>query len=303
MSSISDEKKLFHRLKVLSDAFLLSSKALDYKSFLRTATRHFKIFTDADASVLLLNNNDECLTPVCSLGIPFSKIKDVTLPCSTRLKDIITHPVVDVRYTSFMNTPLIHNRKLIGLSAVFSIVPEKFHTFEHDKYESIFLTILASYIAASIENVTLLNTIKSIERSKFEWESTVDTIEDLISIHDIDFTIVRANKAVARKFNMDIKAIIGRKCYEIFHGREEPCTTCPHRKAMETLTMCTEEIEDPHMCGIFNITTFPHFNEAGKCIGTIHVAKDVTGQKKMLEQVIQSEFSRLDQAKLTQDIY
>ena len=290
MSFISDKKRLYHRLKVLSDAFLLSPRALDYKSFLRTATRHFKVFTEADASVLLLNNNDENLTPVCSAGIPFSKIKDASLPCSMRLKDIITHPVMDVRYTSFMNTPLIHNRKLIGLSAVFSIVPDKFHTFEHDKYEILFLTMLASYIAASIENVTLINTIKSIERSKFEWESTFDTIEDLISIHDADFTIVRANKAVAKKFNMDIKAIIGKKCYKIFHGTEEPWKTCPHRKTTETMTTCTEEIEDPHMCGIFNITTFPYFNAAGKCTGSIHVAKDVTEQKKMLDQALRSEF-------------
>jgi PAS domain-containing protein len=302
MPSISDEKKLHHRLKTLSDAFLLSSRVLDYKSFLRTITKHFKVFTEADASVLLLNNNNESLTPVCSVGIPFSKIKDACLPCSMRLKDLITHPVLDLRYTSFMNTPLIHNRKLIGLSAVFSIMPEKFHTFEHDKYESLFLTMLASYIAVSIENVTLINTIKSIERSKFDWESTIDIIEDLISIHDEDFTIVRANKAVAKKFNTDIKAIIGKKCYKVFHGTEEPWKTCPHRKTMETKTPCTEEIEDPHMCGIFTITTFPHFNEIGKCIGSIHVAKDVTEQKKRLEQVLHSEFSENRQVKQLQHL-
>ena len=76
MSSVSGEKKLHQRLKILSDAFLLSSRALDYKSVMRAVTRHFKVFTGADASVLLLNNNDENLTPVCSAGIPFSKIKN-----------------------------------------------------------------------------------------------------------------------------------------------------------------------------------------------------------------------------------
>ncbi|GAN33994.1 MAG: PAS domain-containing protein [Candidatus Brocadia sp. AMX2] len=286
MSSISDEKKLYHRIKALSDAFLQSSRALDYKSFLRTATRHFKVFTGADASVLMLNN-DENLTPVCSVGIPFSKVKDACLPCSTRLKDIITRPVIDVRYTSFMNTPLIHNRKLIGLSAVFSIIPEKFHAFEYDKYESLLMTTLASYIAVSIENATLMNTFKSIERSKIEWESAFDAINDLISIHDTDFTILRANKAVAKKFNMDIKSIVGKKCYKIFHGTEEPWKICPHRKSMEKKTPCTEEIVDPHMCGIFNITAFPYFNDAGKFIGSIHVTKDITMQKKLLGQVTQ----------------
>jgi signal transduction histidine kinase len=166
MSSISDEKKLYQRLKTLSDVFLLpTSKPLDYKSIIRTVTKHFKIFTEADASVLMLNNNNENLTPVFSIGIPFSKIKDSTLPLSTRLKDIVSRPVLDVRYSSFMNTPLIHNRKLIGLSAVFSTIPEYFHTFERDKYNNLLLTILASYFAVSIENVTLSDSIKSLERS------------------------------------------------------------------------------------------------------------------------------------------
>ena len=165
MSSISDEKKLYQRLKTLSDVFLLpTSKPLDYKSIIRTVTKHFKIFTEADASVLMLNNNNENLTPIFSIGIPFSKIKDSTFPLSTRLKDIVSRPVLDVRYSSFMNTPLIHNRKLIGLSAVFSIVPENFHTFERDKYDNLLLTILASYFAVSIENGILVNSMKSIER-------------------------------------------------------------------------------------------------------------------------------------------
>ena len=172
MSSISDEKKLYQRLKTLSDVFLLpTSKPLDYKSIIRTVTKHFKIFTEADASVLMLNNNNENLTPVFSIGIPFSKIKDSTLPLSTRLKDIVSRPVLDVRYSSFMNTPLIHNRKLIGLSAVFSTIPEYFHTFERDKYNNLLLTILASYFAVSIENVTLSDSIKSLERSDEQGKS------------------------------------------------------------------------------------------------------------------------------------
>lgn len=166
MSSLSDEKKLYQRLKTLSDVFLLpTSKPLDYKSIIRTVTKHFKIFTEADASVLMLNNNNENLTPVFSIGIPLSKIKDSTLPLSTRLKDIVSRPVLDVRYSSFMNTPLIHDRKLIGLSAVFSTIPEYFHTFECNKYNNLLLTILASYFAVSIENVTLSDYIKSLKRS------------------------------------------------------------------------------------------------------------------------------------------
>ncbi len=288
MPSISHEKKLYQRLKVLSDAFLLSSKTFEYKSILRIATKHFKLFTEADASVLLLNNKDGDLTPVCSFGIPFTKIKDIILPSSTRLRDILARPVLDMRYTSFMNTPLIHNRKLIGLFAVFSIIPEKFYVFEHDKYENLFLTILASHFAVTIENAALTHVILSKDRCEFDWENTFDAIDDMISIHDSDFTIIRANKAVARKFNMDIREIVGKKCYKIFHNMEEPWKTCPHNKSLETMTKCLEEIEDPHMGGIFTITTFPYCNKAGKCVGAIHITKDVTEYRKMWDQIMQT---------------
>lgn len=276
MSSISDEKTLHQQIKNLSDAFLLSSRALNYKSVLQTATRHFKVFTDADATVLMLNDNSGNLTPVRSIGIPFAKIKDTSIPSSTRLKDIIAHPIFDVRYPSFMNTPLILNRKLIGLYAVFSTIPEKFHRFEHNNYEGHCLTMLASYIAVSIGNSIMINSIDTMEHSQLDWEKAFDEIEDLISINDADFNIVRANKAVAKKFNTSQLEIVGKKCYTVFHGTEESWETCPHRKSMDTMTTCTEQIEDPHMCGIFHITAFPHFNKSGKRIGSIIVARDIT---------------------------
>lgn len=281
MASISYEKKLYQRLKTLSDAFLLSSWDLDYKAMLRAVTKHFKVFTEADASVLMLHDTKKNLTPVCSLGIPLSKVKDTKLPSSTRLKDILSHPILDARYASFMNIPLIQNRKLIGLCAVFSTVPEKFDIFEHDKYENLFLTMLASYISVNVENVIQANSLQLMERSKSEWENSLDTIDTLVSIHDADFTIIRANTAVAKKFNTDIKEIIGKKCYKVFHGTEEPWKTCPHRKSLETKTQCSEEIEDPYMCGIFNITASPFFNDAGKYLGTLHVTRDITKHKKL----------------------
>jgi hypothetical protein len=98
MSSTLDGKILYQRFKALLEIFLLTSKISDYDSVLRIITRYFKIFTDADAFVLFLNNDNNNLTPVCSTGIKFSSIKDSYIPPSTRLKDIISRPVLDVRY-------------------------------------------------------------------------------------------------------------------------------------------------------------------------------------------------------------
>ncbi len=290
MSFTSDEKKLYQQIKTLSDAFLLpSTTSLDYKSAIRTATKHFKMFTEADASVLMLNDNNGNLAPVFSLGIPFSQIKDTLLSLSTRLKDIVSHPALDLRYSSFMNTPLIYNRKLVGLSAVFSIVPEKLQAFEHDKYKSLLLTMLASYFAVIIENVSLADSAKSLKLPESNWQQAFDSIGDLVSIHDADFNIIHANTAVAKMFNMNREDIVGKKCYKIFHNTEKPWEPCPHSKTLKTHVSCTEEINDPHMGGVFNITTLPCFNEAGQCTSTIHIARNVTGQKNLRDQTVRDE--------------
>ncbi|HHT9150889.1 MAG TPA: ATP-binding protein [Candidatus Wujingus californicus] len=289
MTSVIDKKKLYQRLKILFDTFILTSKTSDYNTILKTATKYFKKFTDSDASVLFLNKNNENLIPVYSIGIPLPRIKNTNIPSFTRLKDIISRPLLDVRYASFMNTPLIQNRKLIGVLAVFSIAPEKFILFEHDKYENLFLSLLASHLAAIIENSTLLKTIGVIENSKNDWENTFDAIDDLISIHDTDFNVIRANKAVANKFNMDIRDIIGKKCYKIFHGTDEPLKTCPDSKTLNTKCVYSVEIEDPHMNGTFSFKSFPHYSESKRLIGSIVIAKDITKQIHENKLLIQSE--------------
>lgn len=288
MPSISGEKNLRRRLKILSDAFLPSSRALNYQAILRMAAKHFKTFTGAEASVLMLNNH-EFLTPAFSMGIPLSTIKGVSLPSSAKPNEILIHPPMGVRYASFLNIPLVYNRKLIGLAAVFSAAPERFKLFEQDKDEGSLLDMLASYVAAGIENITLTNTIKTIERLKYDWENTFDSIDDLISIQDTSFTIVRANKAVARKFGVDIRDIIGKKCFKVFHGTDVPPVECPCCKSVETKTKYTMDSEEPHTKGIFNVTTFPLFDDGGRFMGTIRVARDVTEHKKLWNHLIQSE--------------
>jgi nitrogen-specific signal transduction histidine kinase len=251
--------------------------------------KQFKVFTEADASVLMLNDGKGNLNTAYSIGIPISEIKDATLPLSKRLKDIIARPVIDARYTSFLNTPLIRNRKLIGLSAVFSTVPEIFHPFEHGKYESLFLTMLAGYAAINIENASLDEAVRSMEYSQANWKNIFNSIDDLISVHDRDYNIILANKSVAREFNKNEKEIIGKKCYEIYYGSDECSAICPCRRVSETKTKCAANITYPKKQGVFNITTFPFFDETGNCIGTIRVTKNVSEFKGLQNQTVLTE--------------
>jgi len=97
---------------------------------------------------------------------------------------------------------------------------------------------------------------EKIKQVAEEWRTTFDSITDLVSIHDRDFRILRANQAFASAFGMEIGAIPGKKCSEVVHGTEEPWSLCPHRQTMESGKPVTGdqpgktiEKEDPQMPG------------------------------------------------------
>ena len=122
--------------------------------------------------------------------------------------------------------------------------------------------------------------LQQVFDAKNDWETTFDSISDLISIHDENFNIIRCNKALGRKFNAEPKDLIGKKCYEIFHGSDKPHPACPLARCKETSKPETEEIDDPNMGGVFLISSFPRFDKKGGRIGYVEICRDITEQKE-----------------------
>ncbi len=125
---------------------------------------------------------------------------------------------------------------------------------------------------------------KKVSEGGKEWEATFDAIPDLISIHDLDFRIKKANRAFYEKFGIDKKDVIYRRCYEIFHDKTNPWKSCPFTKTLETGKTSIQEVEDPHLGGVYSISTSPIFHE-GAIIGVIHVARDITKYKRIEKEL------------------
>ena len=56
-----------------------------------------------------------------------------------------------------------------------------------------------------------------IKQTAEEWETTFDSITDMVSIHDADLRLKRVNRRFAEVFGMKAEEFIGRHCYEVFH--------------------------------------------------------------------------------------
>ena len=127
-----------------------------------------------------------------------------------------------------------------------------------------------------------------------EWEATFDSITDLVSIHDRDFTVLRVNRAFCEALGLPPEELVGKKCYEVIHGSREPLGTCPHAKAMETMKPVTEEIWEPRLEKYLLVSVSPILDERGEVTGSAHVVKDIT-KRKQAEEALQQSYDELEE--------
>jgi PAS domain S-box-containing protein len=125
-----------------------------------------------------------------------------------------------------------------------------------------------------VDEALLLRVVK-------EWSATFDAISDLVSVHDQDFNVVRCNRAFADFIGSEPKELIGKKCYELIHCTSEPIENCPHKAALESGATEVEEVmvgPQDNIC--LHVTCSPYHDEEGRLVGSAHVARDITSQKK-----------------------
>jgi two-component system NtrC family sensor kinase len=122
------------------------------------------------------------------------------------------------------------------------------------------------------------------------WESTFDAIRDPVMIIDRNFTIERANLAAAERSEQDIRALVGKKCYQIFARREEICPHCPLPQTLKKKSPQSAEIDELMPGGDFQVNSYPMIRDikAGE-ERVVHHYRDVTEERRLQRKLIQSE--------------
>lgn len=123
-----------------------------------------------------------------------------------------------------------------------------------------------------------------IVQAKMEWEETFDSINDVILIIDKDFNIIQANKAAEKILGLSLSDILGQKYYKIYHGTEHPIEMCPACQSLKTGSASAVEFFKPEINKYLKVNAFPRFDKNNKIIGLVHIARDITAQKKVEEE-------------------
>ncbi len=132
------------------------------------------------------------------------------------------------------------------------------------------------------------NNEAQLRKSKEEWEKTFDAMSDIVTIQDKDMHIVRANKAAHDFFQKNLGELNGKHCYEIFTGMSVPCHGCPLLNTLEDIGKHSGIIHHKNLGRTFLVSSAVIVGDDGKLQYLVHVAKDITDQKRLEEELFQA---------------
>jgi PAS domain S-box-containing protein len=116
-----------------------------------------------------------------------------------------------------------------------------------------------------------------------DWEDTFNAITDMITIHDMDFNIIRANKAAEKILSLPFLETTKVKCYNYYHGTDSPPEMCPSCECLKNGKPVTFEMFEPHLNKFLEIRAMPRFDKNRLIGGIIHVIRDITERRKVDE--------------------
>jgi PAS domain S-box-containing protein len=136
---------------------------------------------------------------------------------------------------------------------------------------------------------------EALLQERDEWESTFDSLTDMVTIHDKNYDIIRANSSARQMLGLPLlgNLITNAKCFMCYHGTEKPPEGCPSCRSLETEQPCSFELFEPHLNRYLEIRAIPRFDTHHQCIGLVHVVRDIT-KRKQAEEETQRERAFLD---------
>lgn len=225
-------------------------------------TLDYIILLDRDLKFLQMNDN-------------FLKLMDI------RREDIIGRSIEGFSSSIFQIPDLIINAQK-ALDGKESTIETKFTLWDEERYlriKHIPTTFDDGEPGATliIEDITeRKKSEKKMKQAVKEWEVTFNSVSDMISILDQNFTIIRANRSFAKLFQCKPEECIGRKCYDLLHGTNKTHSLCPCKQVQSTKKSATVEFFEPHVGRRFEISASPIFNDDGEISGSVHIMKDIT---------------------------
>jgi PAS domain S-box-containing protein len=116
------------------------------------------------------------------------------------------------------------------------------------------------------------------------WRQTFDAMADSVAVFDGEGIVRHCNAATGALAGRERADILGRPCYEVFHGAGDFRADCPQRRAHQSGVSESGFTEREGRS--YRVTFVPQLDEAGRVSGGVQVLTDVTELKRVTEGVI-----------------
>lgn len=142
------------------------------------------------------------------------------------------------------------------------------------------------YMPESIRKAGWRKRMKHRNRLWLLEESLVfDAVSDLMSFQDLDYNVLFGNKAAAESIKEAPENLIGRKCYEIWYRRKNPCGNCLVPEALR--------FEEPQAKGIsapdgriWSVTACPFRNKDMRISTTVGIVRSAITERKEAQEAL-----------------
>lgn len=129
-----------------------------------------------------------------------------------------------------------------------------------------------------------------VAQGKQMWEATFDAIVDPVLVVRGDYTVDRANMAAAGSAGVEVKKLIGKKCFQIFAKRKSPCIGCPLQVSIQANSPRRSELEAFSDQREFLASAYPIKARQGEADGWVAVQyHDLSLIRKLEGQIQQNE--------------
>ena len=127
------------------------------------------------------------------------------------------------------------------------------------------------------KNESLLRLTEECHQKQEKLRTFFSAISDRIVVIDHEFNIIMSNK--------DDIGDSG-KCYNKLFGQNERCANCPALSTFDSAQNCLVERDEGDI--FYTLRSYPIFNQENKVDRVLEVCRDITVQKKMEAQLLQS---------------
>jgi len=125
---------------------------------------------------------------------------------------------------------------------------------------------------------------EELGKSELEKTAILDSMLEQVIYQDTEHRVLWVNRISSELAGLPREQMVGRRCYELWHQRNEPCVGCPVAKAVETGQPQQAEITTPDG-KIWFIQGNPIRDAKGNVTKIVEVVLDITELKRFEKEL------------------